>query len=80
MADGALLNRYWDDNDTLASRSPGLMTSKPPKQPESSGNRDLSHPCSAAASGWDFSPLDGQPATARHHSHHLRLSRSISMP
>jgi alpha,alpha-trehalase len=30
MADGALLNRYWDDNDTRAP-SPGLTTSKPPK-------------------------------------------------
>ncbi len=55
MADGALLNRYWDDNGTRVP-SPGLTTSKPPKatanRPATEIYRDLR---SAAASGWDFS-------------------------
>ncbi len=70
MADGALLNRYWDDNDTPRPES-GLTTSKPPKatrivrQPRSIATCAPPPPAGISA------PLDGQSAAARHHSHHL---------
>ncbi|STT55103.1 Trehalase [Klebsiella pneumoniae] len=72
MADGALLNRYWDDNDTPRPESwlDDVKTAK--KQPESSGNRDLSRPALRRRLRLGFQlPLDGQSAAARHHSHHL---------
>lgn len=55
MADGALLNRYWDDNDTPRpeSRLDDVKTAKSnPNRPATEIYRDLR---SAAASGWDFS-------------------------
>jgi alpha,alpha-trehalase len=59
MADGALLNRYWDDNDTPRP-SPGLTTSNRQKQPESSGHRDLSRPALRRRLRLGFQlPLDG---------------------
>lgn len=55
MADGALLNRYWDDNDTPRPESwlDDVTTAKNnPNRPATEIYRDLR---SAAASGWDFS-------------------------
>jgi alpha,alpha-trehalase len=55
MADGALLNRYWDDNDTPRPESwlDDVKTAKSnPNRPATEIYRDLR---SAAASGWDFS-------------------------
>lgn len=79
MADGALLNRYWDDNDT--PRRVGLTTSKPPKatrivrQPRSIATCAPPPPPAgiSAPAGWTIrssSPPFAPP----------RLSRSISMP
>lgn len=55
MEDGALLNRYWDDNDTPRPESwlDDVTTAKNnPNRPATEIYRDLR---SAAASGWDFS-------------------------
>ncbi|MGX6476848.1 alpha,alpha-trehalase TreA [Klebsiella grimontii] len=55
MADGSLLNRYWDDNDTPRPESwlDDVTTAKNnPNRPATEIYRDLR---SAAASGWDFS-------------------------
>lgn len=55
MADGALLNRYWDDSDTPRPESwlDDVKTAKSnPNRPATEIYRDLR---SAAASGWDFS-------------------------
>ncbi|MDR3106268.1 MAG: alpha,alpha-trehalase [Yokenella regensburgei] len=55
LADGAVLNRYWDDNDTPRPESwlDDVNTAKSnPNRPATEIYRDLR---SAAASGWDFS-------------------------
>ncbi|MRS16077.1 alpha,alpha-trehalase TreA [Enterobacteriaceae bacterium RIT691] len=55
MKDGALLNRYWDDEDTPRPESwlDDVTTAKSnPNRPATEIYRDLR---SAAASGWDFS-------------------------
>ncbi|MBJ9642473.1 alpha,alpha-trehalase [Citrobacter sp. FDAARGOS_156] len=55
LADGTLLNRYWDDRDTPRPESwvEDIATAKSnPNRPATEIYRDLR---SAAASGWDFS-------------------------
>lgn len=55
LADGAILNRYWDDKDTPRPESwlDDVTTAKNnPNRPATEIYRDLR---SAAASGWDFS-------------------------
>ena len=54
MADGSLLNRYWDDRDTPRDESwiEDVETARNSARPSSEVYRDLR---AGAASGWDFS-------------------------
>ncbi len=78
MADGALLNRYWDDNDTRVPSHGDDV--KPPKAARIVRQPDLCDLRSAAASGWDFSFrwMDNHSSSPPFAP--PRLSRSISMP
>ncbi|MCL7680121.1 alpha,alpha-trehalase TreF, partial [Klebsiella pneumoniae] len=54
MADGTVLNRYWDDRDTPRDESwrEDVETAKLSGRPASEVYRDLR---AGAASGWDYS-------------------------
>lgn len=54
LADGTILNRYWDDKDTPRDEAvqPDLETAAASKRPKAEVYRDLR---AAAESGWDFS-------------------------
>ncbi len=67
LADGSLLNRYWDDRDTPREESylEDVTTAKHSNRPAHEVYRDLR---AGAASGWDFSSRwcdDGQLASIR---------------
>ncbi len=83
MEDGALLNRYWDDNDTRV-RNRGSMMSPPRKQPESPGDRGSIATCVlpppragiSARAGWMTRKTGDHP----HHQHRAGRSQRADVP
>jgi alpha,alpha-trehalase len=87
LADGALLNRYWDDRDTPREESyrEDIATARASERPAAEVYRDLR---AAAESGWDFSSrwfADGRTLATIHTTdlvppdlnallHHLELA------